>query len=58
MIEVMPAVVPKVIRRLCTMVDVPVIAGGLVETVEEKDAVLKNGGRAVSTGNQQLWEAI
>ena len=56
MIEVMPGVVPKVISRLSTLVEVPVIAGGLVETKEEMLAVLQNGGRAVSTGNQQLWE--
>ncbi len=56
MIEVMPGVVPKVIRRLCTLVDTPIIAGGLVETLWERDAVLENGGRAVSTGNHSLWE--
>lgn len=58
MIEVMPGVVPKVIRRLCTLVDVPIIAGGLVETATERDAVLENGGRAVSTGNHTLWEDL
>ncbi len=56
MIEVMPGIVPKVLCRLCTLVDVPIIAGGLVETVAERDAVLENGGRAVSTGNHILWE--
>lgn len=56
MIEVMPGVVPKVICRLCTLVDVPIIAGGLVESLDECKAILNNGGRAVSTGNKALWE--
>lgn len=58
MIEVMPGVVPKVIHRLSSLVDIPIIAGGLIETTAERDAILNCGGRAVSTGNRSLWEEV
>lgn len=54
MIEVMPAM-GKTIMRLKEAVDVPIIAGGLIETREEAIAVLKSGASAVSTGKAQIW---
>ena len=54
MIEVMPAM-GKTIMRLKEAVDVPIIAGGLIETREEAIEVLKSGASAVSTGKAQIW---
>lgn len=54
MIEVMPAM-GKTIMRLKEAVDVPIIAGGLIETMEEAIAILKSGASAVSTGRAQIW---
>lgn len=54
-IEVMPGVIPKVIRRFCRTTTVPIIAGGLIETAEEVTAALNSGAIAVSTANQALW---
>ena len=57
MIELMPGIIPGVIRRFARAVDIPVIAGGLVtETRQVKDA-LKNGAIGVSTGKEALWQA-
>ncbi len=55
MMEVMPGTVYKVISRLKELTDIPVIAGGLVETEAEVEAALSGGASAVSTGNQGLW---
>ena len=54
LIEILPGVIGKVIRRIATG-DVPVIAGGLVETKQEVTAALSNGALAVSTGKTDLW---
>ena len=55
MIEVMPGNMIKVIKRLRDTIDVPIIAGGLIETEEEALDILKSGASAVSTGKAQLW---
>ena len=55
-VELMPGVIPKILRRLCERVSVPVIAGGLIETKEEIIAAINAGAAAVSTTNQEVWE--
>lgn len=56
MIEVMPGVIPCVIKRLSSQLFVPIIAGGLVDTKEDIIEVLKAGALGVSTGKKELWE--
>ncbi len=53
-IEIMPGVVNKVIAKFVSE-DIPVIAGGLIETKAEVTAALGCGAIAVSTGTQELW---
>ncbi len=55
-IEILPGVMPKVIRRLCSSVNTPIIAGGLVADKEDVMAALGAGAVAVSTTNQTIWE--
>lgn len=55
MLEIMPAVMPGVIRRVCSDVSTPVIAGGLIDTKEDIIEVLKAGALAASTGKKELW---
>ncbi len=55
MMEVMPGISPKTIRKLCALTDIPIIAGGLIETPEEVAEALAAGAHAVSTGRQELW---
>lgn len=52
--EIMPGVIGKTIRRFAVG-DVPVIAGGLIETKAEVTEALANGALAVSTGKEELW---
>ena len=54
LIEIMPGVIPKAIRTFADS-DVPVIAGGLIETKAEITAALGAGALAVSTGKRDLW---
>ncbi len=55
-VEIMPAIVTKKIREFSSLVDVPVIAGGLAETEEEVRAALDAGADVVSTGESELWD--
>lgn len=54
-VEIMPAIVTKKIKEFSSLVDVPVIAGGLVETEDEMRAALEAGASVVSTGEMGLW---
>ena len=54
LVEIMPGVIGKVISRFAVG-DIPVIAGGLVETKKEVVTALENGALAVSTGKCELW---
>ena len=56
MVEIMPGTVYKVIENLKNTLDVPIIAGGLVQTKEEVKNALANGAKAVSTGIFELWQ--
>lgn len=53
-IEIMPGVIEKVISKFVSF-NIPVIAGGLIETKGEVTSVLSCGANAVSTGKKELW---
>lgn len=55
MIEVMPGIVTKVIADLKADLNIPIIAGGLIETRREIEEAIHSGASAVSTGKQELW---
>lgn len=55
MIEIMPGVVIETIKKMCRLVSVPIIAGGLVENKKQVMAALEAGASAVSTGKSALW---
>ena len=54
MMELMPGVIPKLVRRFSAG-PIPVIAGGLVENKSEVTEAISAGAAAVSTGTQILW---
>ena len=55
MIEIMPGVMPMVIKRILGRLSVPLIAGGLIETKEDIMGILNAGALGASTGKKQLW---
>lgn len=54
-IEILPGLMPKVIRIIRKNVRCPVIAGGLISEKEDIMAALEAGAVAVSTTNRQVW---
>ncbi len=53
-IEIMPGVITKIINKF-RQENVPVIAGGLLETKSEVTAALAGGASGVSTSREELW---
>lgn len=54
-IEVLPGVMPKIIKKVCAFSKIPVIAGGLIDDRESVMAALSAGAVAVSTTTQDVW---
>lgn len=54
-IEILPGVMPKVIRRINNITAVPVIAGGLISDKEDVLSALSAGAISISTTNQKVW---
>ena len=54
LVEIMPGVIPKAIAKFAGS-NIPVIAGGLLETKAEVMEALDAGATAVSTGSKTLW---
>lgn len=55
LIEVLPALMPKAIAKVCKISSVPVITGGLVSEKEEVVALLQAGVISISSTNEQVW---
>ena len=56
MIEILPGIiVPKMIRKICSMSRVPVICGGLIQEKEDVMNALASGATAISTTSSDVW---
>jgi glycerol uptake operon antiterminator len=56
-LEVLPALVaPKIVDRVRSIsLDLPVVGGGLIQTLKEVEELLAQGLSAVSSSNPQMW---
>jgi glycerol-3-phosphate responsive antiterminator len=54
-IEIMPGLIPRVLRSARELTGIPEIAGGLIEEKAEVIAALDAGAVAVSTTHQGVW---
>lgn len=54
-IEILPALMPKVVSKICKLSNTPVIAGGLVSDKEDVMSLLQAGVTSVSSTNPQIW---
>lgn len=54
-VEIMPAVIPKIIDQLSEAFSYPIIAGGLIDNIAEVNNALEAGALAVSTGDHEMW---
>ncbi len=55
MIEIMPGIIAKAVKRLRKLVNVPIISGGLIDSKEEMDEIFASGSAAVSTSKEEFW---
>ena len=56
-IELLPGVIPKVIRSAWDATHLPLIVGGLIEDKKDVMAALSAGAIGVSTSKETLWNA-
>ena len=54
-IEVLPGVMPRIIEKLCHLVKIKIIAGGLISDRESVVAALDAGAMGVSSTSHQVW---
>lgn len=55
-VEIMPGVMPKILKDIRSFVGVPVIAGGLLTDEKDVMGALSAGADAISTTNRTLWK--
>ncbi len=55
-IEIMPGCMPKVLSWVVDLIDIPIIAGGLVCAKDDVMNALKAGATAISTTNIGVWK--
>lgn len=54
-IEILPGIMPRIIKKLSTSLEVPVIVGGLVSEKSDATVALENGALGVSTSSKEIW---
>lgn len=54
-VEVLPGLMPKVIKKISEMTSVPIIAGGLISEKEDVISILSSGAISISTTNSDVW---
>lgn len=54
-IEILPGVIPKVIKNMSMWTNKPIVVGGLIETKEEVISALNAGATNVSTSKKNIW---
>lgn len=56
MVEVLPGLMPRIIRQIRSMTSVPLIAGGLISEKGDVLDALNAGASCVSTTKEELWD--
>ncbi|MGA9174493.1 MAG: glycerol-3-phosphate responsive antiterminator [Thermoactinomyces sp.] len=55
-IEVLPGVIPHIIKEVRENTGIPILAGGLIRSHKEVKEALEAGAEAVTTSSQNLWD--
>lgn len=55
-IEILPGVMPKIIRMIYHETQIPLIAGGLISDKEDVINVLRAGAIGISTSRKEIWK--
>lgn len=54
-IELLPGISAKLIKQFKKVFQIPVLAGGFIDTMEEVDEALAAGAMAITTSRKELW---
>lgn len=54
-IEIMPGVMPKIIKKISKTTEIPVLTGGLVADKDDVISALSSGAVAISSTNHNVW---
>ncbi|HET7629619.1 MAG TPA: glycerol-3-phosphate responsive antiterminator [Bacillales bacterium] len=54
-LEVLPGVMPHIIREVKEVTGIPIFAGGLIRTKADVQSALDAGAEAVTTSRKELW---
>lgn len=54
-IEIMPGIMPKITKKLSSVLSVPLIMGGLISEEEDVKKATESGALGVSTSSSSLW---
>lgn len=57
LVEVMPGIMPRVLKEIKSYTDIPIIAGGLISDKKDIMAAFSAGADAISTTKEDLWFA-
>ena len=57
MLEIMPGVVHRAIKEFRVAINIPIIAGGLIETSRDAESAFSAGATAISTSREELWKS-
>ncbi|WP_226639683.1 glycerol-3-phosphate responsive antiterminator [Priestia flexa] len=57
-IELLPGIIPSLLKEVAEETGIPVLAGGLIRTEEEVKNAIAAGAAAVTTSNKQLWNTF
>jgi len=54
-IEILPALIPKIIKKICHLSPTPVITGGLITEKEDIINMIDAGAVCISSTNEKVW---
>lgn len=57
-VEVLPGYSAKMIQRIHSQIDIPIIAGGLIDTLDEWKDALAAGAVAITTSSKELLQQL
>lgn len=55
-IEILPGLMPKIIKKITKELKIPVIAGGLIEDKQDIISAIEAGAYGVSSTNKSIWD--
>lgn len=54
-VEILPGIMPKIVKKIITDTKMPVISSGLIADKEDLDSILKAGAIAISSSKKNIW---